>query len=196
MITINLAHTTFVQALNAEHLCWVPIAWQRPVYLSMNIILVLAQAIGGIMTASSSITIIASGSKVIIATFVVQMIFWGFILAENINMTLRLGRHPTVSSRDKLPQWKKGSQLFGLSTSIIGFGRNVMRLTMYGGIGFLVNNEWPSYAFDGFQMVVVMGAWAIWYLPEKCHEVSYKSNYLSLERRRRTTDEEESLTTM
>ncbi|KAF7591535.1 hypothetical protein BBP40_001473 [Aspergillus hancockii] len=192
MFTVNLTHTAFIKALNAEHFCWIPVVWQRPLYPSMNIVLMLVQVIGGIMTTSSSSPIIASASKIIIATFIIQLVFWGFIFAENANMTFRLGHHPTASSQNRLPKRKTWNQLFGLSTSIIGFGRNVMRLTMYGGIGFLVDNEWPSYAFDGIQMVVVMGAGATWYLPEKCEEVTGKSNYISLERRRRATDGEES----
>ena len=51
-----------------------------------------------------------------------------------------------------------------------------------GGIEFLVQNEWPSYAFDGFQMGVVLGAWAVWYLPGWLREVADRVVYVNLRR--------------
>lgn len=183
MFSVNLTQTEFAGTMNAEKFCWVPITWQQPLYLSINTVLILIQAVGGIMTVGSTSTAtIAVGSKITIAVYVTQAIFWGFVFAENISMSIRLRRHPTEPTRHAMANWKPWNQLFGLSTSIIAFGRNVMRLTMAGGITFLIENEWPSYAFDGFQMVVVLGAWAVWYLPGKCSAIRKETDYLSLTR--------------
>ena len=95
-------------------------------------------------------------------------------------MTIKLRRQPTEACNSKVPHWKCWSQLFGLSVSTIAAGRNVMRLTMAGGLTFLVENEWPSYTFDGYQMAVVLGAWAIWYLPENLRKVGSRVSYTSL----------------
>lgn len=187
MFSVNLTQTEFTRTLGAGKFCWVPITMQQPLYLGINVVLIIIQAVGGIMTVgSTSITTIAVGSKITIAIYVVQTVFWGFVFAENISMSIRLGRHPTESSRHAMANWKHWNQLFGLSTSIIAFGRNVMRLTMAGGIAFLVENEWASYAFDGFQMVVVLGAWAIWYLPGICSAIRKETDYLSLTRLERS----------
>lgn len=187
MFSVNLIQSEVARTLGTEELCWVPISWQRPLYFSINTTLILIQAVGGIMTVgSTSITTISIGSKITIAVYVVQTVFWGFIFAENISMTIRLKRHPTEASKHAMANWKRWNQLFGLSTSIIAFGRNIMRLTMAGGIAFLIENEWPSYAFDGFQMVVVLGAWAIWYLPGKCSAIRKETDYLSLTRLERS----------
>lgn len=181
MISVNLVQTEFYQVLDAERLCWVPISWQRIIYSMLNGILILIQAIGGIMVvASSSRTTIAAAAKLTIGTYVAQTIFWAFTFAENIYMAVQLRRHPTDASQTLLSRWRIWNQLFGLSISIIGLGRNVMRLTMAGGIAFLVKNEWASYAFDGYQMVVVLGAWAIWYLPEKCRDITGKPEWMHL----------------
>jgi hypothetical protein len=51
---------------------------------------------------------------------------------------------------------------------------------MAGGIAFLVDNEWPSYVFDGYQMAIVLSAWAVWYLPEKLGKVGPRVSYTSL----------------
>jgi hypothetical protein len=173
MFSVNLAMIEFTRALKAERFCWVPVNLQRPLYLSMNTVLALIQGIGGIMTASSTnVTIIAAGTKVGIAIFIIQLVFWLFTLAENTYITIRLRRGSSETSQSAFPTWKYWSQLFGLAVSIIALGRNIMRLTMDGGIEFLLVNEWTSYAFDGYQMAVVLGVWAIWYLPGKCRDVS------------------------
>lgn len=183
MFSVNIIQTDFARAMDASHFCFIPIKWQFPLYLTLNTVLVFLQAIGGIMTVTStSSTTIATGTKMTIAIYVVQLLFWGVAFADNIFMTIRLRRQPTKPATDSLAKWKMWNQLFGLSTSIIAFGRNVMRLTMAGGIAFLVNNEWPSYAFDGYQMVVVLGAWAIWYLPEKCVTIRSTQRYHTLTR--------------
>jgi hypothetical protein len=195
MISVNLVQTEFYQALGAGKFCWVPITWQRIVYSTMNAILIVLQAIGGIMVvASNSRKTIALATKMTIGIYVAQTFFWAFTFAENIYMSVRLRRDPTDASQTLLSRWKSWNQLFGLSISIIGLGRNVMRLTMSGGIPFLVENEWPAYAFDGYQMVVVLGAWAIWYLPEKCQEITSKPDWMhlrTLERGETPEDREE-----
>lgn len=171
MFSVNLTMTQFTRALRAERFCWVPIDLQRPLYLSMNIVLLLIQGIGNIITVSTTnIAIIKAGTKIGIAIFVVQLVFWLFTLTEHTYITIRLRRGMAEASKAIFPNWKYWSQLFGLAVSIIALGRNMVRLTMSGGIEFLLLNEWPSYAFDGYQMAVVLGAWAIWYLPGKCRD--------------------------
>lgn len=191
MFSVNTIQVTFARALDAERFCWVTVTWVKSLYLSLNTILILIQAIAGIMTvASTSIATITVGSRITIAIYVIQVVFWGFTMAENIHMSILLGRHPTEQSRRYLPNWKHWNQLFGLSICIIGFGRNIMRLTMAGGVSFLVDNEWPSYAFDGYQMLVVMGAWAIFYLPGECQKLTYKNESHGLLHTQRSEDEE------
>ena len=184
MFSVNLTQTAFAEAVDGASFCWLRINYQGIAYLIVNTILMIIQVIGGVMTvANESVDTIATGTKISIAMFITQLLFWGFTFAENIYMTSRLGRHPSEASRERIPKWKYWNQLFGLSISIIAFGRNVMRLTMDGGVQFLIVAEWPSYAFDGYQMVVVMGAWAIWYLPGRSKEVISKESYIELDRR-------------
>jgi hypothetical protein len=185
MVSVNITQTDFARLLRAGQFCWVPITWQQPLYLGINGVLLVLQAIGGILTiSSSSIATIATGSKLTIAVYVTQTFFWLFTLAEHLYMTIKLSRYPTEASKTCLPNWKQWKNLFGLAVSIIATGRNIMRLTMAGGIQFLVVNEWPSYAFDGYQMFVVLGAWTIWYLPQKCLRGKRRGDYNQLVRGR------------
>lgn len=181
MFSVNLIQTEFTRVLDAEEFCWIPISWQSALYLGVNAVLTIIQLVGDVMTtAYSSVGTIETGTRLTIAIYVIQLFFWLFTLAEHIYMTTKMRRQPTEACKSKLPHWKRCSQLFGLSVSIIAVGRNVMRLTMAGGVAFLVQNEWPSYAFDGYQMVIVLSAWAIWYLPEKFRKVGSRTSYLSL----------------
>ncbi|PYH65943.1 uncharacterized protein BO88DRAFT_470263 [Aspergillus vadensis CBS 113365] len=189
MFSVNLTQSEFVHVLDAEQFCWLPLSWQRGAYPTLNVILMVIQLVGGCMTVSSSTATVVTGTKLTIALYVIQTIFWGFTMAENIWMSYRLGRHPTAASSCVLANWKMWNQLIPLAGSIIATGRNVMRLTMAGGIEFLVDYEWPSYAFDGYQMVVVLGAWGIWYLPGKCRELSTRVRYTNLTRLERVVDE-------
>ena len=91
--------------------------------------------------ASASRDTIVAGSKITLAIYVVQAVFWGCIFAENIHMTLRLRRQPTEASKVVLANWKYWNQLLGLAVYIIAFGRNVMPLAMNGGGPFLIANE-------------------------------------------------------
>lgn len=188
MFTVALTHTEFIKALNAEGFAWVPaLRLQRPVYLGINSLLLILQLIAGVMLATATtISFATIGSDLLIASYVTQMVFWGFLLAENTWVTFKLGKSlksveranlststsndSSIVVKERFSKWKWWAQLFGLAISIIGFGRNLMRLTELG-VDFLKENEWTSYAFDGYQMVVVMGAWAVFYLPGKCSEV-------------------------
>ncbi|KAJ5679819.1 hypothetical protein N7462_008063 [Penicillium macrosclerotiorum] len=183
MMSVDMMQTKFACALDAEKHCFIPIKWQRPLYLGTNTVLIFLQAIGGIMVvASTSTATVAVGTKMTIAIYVAQTLFWGLVFADNIFMMFRLSGQPTEASKDSLTNWKMWNQLFGLSTGIIAFGRNVMRLTMAGQVAFLVENEWPSYAFDGYQMIIVLSAWEIWYLPERCETIRGRRSYRSLTR--------------
>lgn len=205
MFTVTLVHTTFIQALNADEYCWVPLRLQRPIYLAINVLCIAIQVGGGIELAiAQSIHIAEIGSRLKIAAFVMQMVFWIYIVAENTTVCIRLGLAVKRADRAGLSgvstaessisavkknfrHYKRWSNLFGLAISII-VGRNLMRLTELG-VSFLQDNEWPGYAFDGYQMAVVMGAWAIFYLPGKVTEVTrselryeYMDRYGSQER--------------
>ncbi|KAF2095730.1 hypothetical protein NA57DRAFT_79440 [Rhizodiscina lignyota] len=163
MFTVGLIQPQFVAVLHGEQCVWVPLHLQRRLYLGLNATLLFLQMSGAIITViSHDIGLLKIGGKVLIAAYIIQIVFWAFLLAENTYFRFRLQR---LRQTHELRHWKWWIQLFGLAITIIAFGRNLVRLTAIGGVTFLLVNEWPSYAFDGFQMVVVMLAWGLFYLP-------------------------------
>ncbi|KAF2165783.1 hypothetical protein M409DRAFT_55651 [Zasmidium cellare ATCC 36951] len=206
MFTVTLTHTQYIKALNADKICWLPIRMQRPLYFCINFLCIFVQGVGGIdMAAASERGLAEAGGKIKIASFVAQMVFWVFIASENGWVTYRYGallRRSANRAQDEsgmvpdikptFARFKLWSQLFGLAISII-VGRNMMRLTELG-VDFLKNNEWPGYAFDGYQMVVVMGAWGVFCLPGKCKEVlASHERYQHLELMRSNSSQERAL---
>lgn len=183
MFTVTLVHTTYLRALGAENRAWVPIRFQKPIYLAINSLCFGIQIGGGIDLGTAHTRSLAElGSKLKVAAFVLQMVFWGYILAEHTWITIKLGMEdkkaarqgttPTTSTslQARFPHYNRWSHLFGLAIAIISFGRNLMRLTEFG-VVFLQRNEWATYAFDVYQAALVMGVFAAFYLPGKVEEV-------------------------
>jgi hypothetical protein len=173
MFTVNLSMSPFVRTLHADSLLLIPIQYQFHAYIPVTIAAFLIQLIGTVLSTTAQTRPTAElASKLIIASYVIDIFWWFSIFIENVIWSIGLSKSSSSLKAAALkiwPHWKRWNQLFGLATMII-FGRNLMRLTAtgMGPEGFLSVNEWPSYAFDGYQMVVVMGAWGVFYLPGKC----------------------------
>ncbi|KAF2755343.1 hypothetical protein EJ05DRAFT_98967 [Pseudovirgaria hyperparasitica] len=167
MVTIVLTQTAYIASLDAGRFTLVPLRFQRFIYLSFTVLCLLVQAFGlAFSETDNAIRSIRAATQVIIASLIMQMFFWLFVFADGLVVQFRLSRHGTAAAAQVFPRWKRWNSLFGLGIMII-CGRNLMVLTRYGmgPDGFLSLNEWTSYAFDGYQMVLVMGVWAMWYVP-------------------------------
>ncbi|CAI7621254.1 unnamed protein product [Penicillium glandicola] len=179
MLTVNLTQVKMMRCLRSENLGLLPAQFRLPIYLFFNVALLCVQTIGVMMFAlTQDIPLLESASKILIASYITQMLFWVFTLVENIFWSIRFKRSSSSSDTQlMMPNWKRYNQLFGLAISIIATGRNLMRLTEIGmgGDGFLTVNEWASYAFDYYQVVVVLMVWGIFYLPGICKEVEFKN---------------------
>ncbi|KAJ5498003.1 RTA-like protein [Penicillium expansum] len=168
MVTVNLTQVKMMRCLRSENLGLLPAKLRLPIYLSVNITLLLLQSIGAVIVAlTHNITLLGSATKILTASYVCQMIFWMFTLAENILWSIRFGRSSSANTQLMMPHWKRYNQLFGLAISIVAMGRNMVRLTMLGmgPDGMMTVNEWPSYAFDFYQTAIILLAWGIFYLP-------------------------------
>ncbi|RAK96848.1 uncharacterized protein BO80DRAFT_458593 [Aspergillus ibericus CBS 121593] len=177
MFTVNLTGVEFVKGLGAEKKVFIKPRIARPLYFTLNAILFLLLSVGVVMKVTATATNkLQLGTTLTKAGFVIQLLFWVFIFVENLVMTIRLGRDPTKECLEVIPNWKRWNQLVGLAISIIAMGHNVVQLTQLSATSdnFMSATEWPAYAFDIYQMAVVLGAWAIWYLPGRCHELTAK----------------------
>lgn len=184
MVTVNLTQVKMMRCLRTENLGLLPAKLRLPIYLSVNITLLLLQSIGAVIVAlTHNITLLGSATKILTASYVCQMIFWMFTLAENILWSIRFGRSSSANTQLMMPHWKRYNQLFGLAISIVAMGRNMVRLTMLGmgPDGMMTVNEWPSYAFDFYQTAIILLAWGIFYLPGVCKEVEFKNVHQALQ---------------
>ncbi|KAJ6125268.1 hypothetical protein N7471_012585 [Penicillium samsonianum] len=184
MLTVNLTQVKMMRCLKSENLGLLPAQFRLPIYLTFNIVLLLIQGIGGVILAlTHKPGLIGSATKILIASYVCQIVFWIFTLAENIFWSIRFGRSSFANTQLMMPHWRRYNQLFSLAISIIATGRNLMRMTQLGvgSGGFLTVNEWPSYAFDFYQTAVVLMAWGIFYLPGICKEIEFKHVHQALQ---------------
>ena len=176
MLTVNITQVKMMRCLKSEKMGLVPARFRLPTYLISNIALLLLQMIGSVILAlTHRVALIESATKILIASYVCQMVFWLFTLVENIVWSIRFGRSSS-NNQSMMPHWKRYNQLFGLAISIVALGRNLVRMTQLGmgPNGFLTVNEWPSYAFDFYQIAVVLLAWGIFYLPGVCKDIEFK----------------------
>ncbi|KAH9826318.1 RTA1 like protein-domain-containing protein [Teratosphaeria destructans] len=191
MFTVTWLHTSTIEVLQAQRFCWVPFRFQRFGYTITNVVLALLQLTGSIdMVALATRWGANLGADLIIASYVTQMVFWLFIFAENtfvviktkgaikraerLDMSAGMPEPTILSVYRRYPNFQRWNQVIGLAIMIIGTGRNLMRLTELG-VQMLRDTEWMTYAFDIYQMVIVMGAYAAFYLPGKLHEVKTTS---------------------
>ncbi|KAJ5861098.1 uncharacterized protein N7529_008408 [Penicillium soppii] len=176
MLTVNITQVKMMQCLKSENMGLLPARFRLPTYLTLNVVLLVIQLIGTVIYAmTQNIALVESASKLLTATYVCQMVFWIFTLVENVFWSIRFGRH-SASNQSMMPHWKLYNQLFGLAVSIVALGRNLVRLTQLGmgPTGFLSVNEWPSYAFDFYQLAVILLGWGVFYLPGVCKEIQFK----------------------
>ncbi|PYI00852.1 hypothetical protein BO78DRAFT_424110 [Aspergillus sclerotiicarbonarius CBS 121057] len=183
MFTVNLTGVEFIRALGAEKKVLIKPRIARPLYFTLNAILFLLLSVGVVLKVTATATDkVQLGSTLTKVALVIQLLFWLFLFIENLVMTIRLGRDPTKEALEVIPKWKRWNQLLGLAISIIAMGHNVVQMTQLstGSENFMTATEWPAYAFDIYQMAVVLGAWGVWYLPGRCHGVVAKRKIYGL----------------
>ncbi|CAG7918522.1 unnamed protein product [Penicillium olsonii] len=181
MLTVNVTQVKMMRCLSPVNLGVIPARFTLPIYLTANALLLLLQLTGStILMLATKEDLVETATKILIASYVSQMVFWLFTLAESIVWRIRFGRS-TWSSSSMMKHWKYYMQLFDLAISIVALGRNLMRLTQLGmgPYGFLTANEWPSYAFDYYQTAIVLLAWGVFYLPGVCKEIEFKNVHRS-----------------
>ncbi|WPA97550.1 uncharacterized protein RHO25_002160 [Cercospora beticola] len=167
MFTITLTHTQYIRAIRAEAFCWVPaLQWQRPAYLSCNTIIIVLQAAGaGLIATSLSREDAEVANKVAIAGYMVQVLFSIYLLAEHTwvgfrtkkaaevsrddDLTTMASEPSLMSAKDLFQHWSRWGNLITLGIGIAGMGRSMMRLGETKA-DFMKENEWPSYVFDGY----------------------------------------------
>ncbi|KAK4862596.1 hypothetical protein LT330_002729 [Penicillium expansum] len=112
MVTVNLTQVKMMRCLRSENLGLLPAKLRLPIYLSVNITLLLLQSIGAVIVAlTHNITLLGSATKILTASYVCQMIFWMFTLAENILWSIRFGRSSSANTQLMMPHWKRFSSV-------------------------------------------------------------------------------------
>ncbi|KAF7589559.1 hypothetical protein BBP40_004138 [Aspergillus hancockii] len=154
-----------IRHLDAESLTPVSTKWLTTIFVSGDVIAFLAQAAGGGIMASGTISAMNTGENITVAGLCVQLVFFGVFIIVSITFHRRIRKNPTSQSAGTsfLPShWRETTWetvMLGLySASILILIRSIFRLIEYaqGNDGYLISHEVFMYVFDAALMFITM----------------------------------------
>jgi hypothetical protein len=97
------------------------------------------------------------GSNIVIVGLVIQVLSFGFFIVAAILFQTRLGRQPTVASKNTSINWRRYLQALYIVSALI-FARSIFRIVEYiqGFDGYTSHHEAYLYVFDATLMFVAM----------------------------------------
>ncbi|KAF2502346.1 RTA1-domain-containing protein [Lophium mytilinum] len=103
------------------------------------------------------------GNAIVVAGLGVQIIVFIAFMVCCVSFNIRFRAHVAETGAARDVPWQAClSMLYATSPAILV--RNIYRMVEFiMGSGYLFDNEWPTYAFDGALMLLVMIGFFIWY---------------------------------
>ena len=114
--------------------------------------------------ASSTASTASTGSQIVLAGLLVQIIIFGFFVAMAAIFHRRLSVQPTSKSNDPVMPWRKYMLVLYFTSGLI-LVRNIVRVAEFveGFNGYIILHEVFLYVFDGVLMAIVSYAFNVWY---------------------------------
>lgn len=105
-----------------------------------------------------------TGDAIIIAGLGLQVLIFAAFLMCCLVFHVRFRAHLKQTKDSSHPPWQSCLRML-YATSLLIQVRNVFRMIEYAmdSDGYLFNNEWPTYTFDGGLMLLVMVCFLVWY---------------------------------
>ena len=114
--------------------------------------------------ASTNAATSTTGSHIILAGLLIQIIIFGFFVAVALIFHLRMRAIPTVQSLDPKWPWEKFLYILYITSAFI-MVRSIVRVVEFveGFEGVIILHEVYLYVFDAVPMLAVMVTFNIWY---------------------------------
>jgi RTA1 like protein len=158
-----MVYSRVVRALKADHLSLISPRRTTIIFVLGDFICLTIQSNGGGLLAHENL--VHLGEYLIVGGLVIQvLLFAGFMLCC-LTFNLRFRAHEAGGSvpTSNIPWQSCLNMLYATSLAILV--RNIYRVVEFimGNNGYLIDHEWPTYAFDGALMLLVMIGFFIWY---------------------------------
>ncbi|KAH9208139.1 RTA-like protein [Leptodontidium sp. 2 PMI_412] len=154
-----------IRAVGGESYSVVRVRWVTKIFVGGDVLCFLVQAGGGaVLSGADTASAVSMGQSLILAGLLIQMVVFGFFLVIAVVFHKRIRARPTGQSLNSDLNLERFMVMLYSVSLLITF-RNLFRVIEYamGKDAYLLQNEWPIYAFDGFPMIVVLVICSQWY---------------------------------
>lgn len=160
--SLYMVYSRLIRAVQGDRFSLISPRWTTWIFVVGDFLCLSIQSNGsGLLVKAKTATL---GNYIIVAGLGIQVLmFAGFILCcLTFNMRFRAHTIQTGGVAD-VPWQSYLNMLY--STSLLVLARNIYRVIEFimGQNGWLIQNEWPLFAFDGALMLLVMIIFFIWY---------------------------------
>ncbi|KAF2817548.1 RTA1-domain-containing protein [Mytilinidion resinicola] len=159
--SLYMVYSRVVRAVHGETFSLLPPRWASVIFVSGDLLCLNIQGGGSGMLSHPGQAHI--GDDIIVAGLGIQILVFVAFMACCVSFNIRFRAHvvETGAARD-IPWQACLNMLYATSLAILV--RNIYRMVEFiMGHGYLFDNEWPTYAFDGALMLLVMIGFFIWY---------------------------------
>jgi hypothetical protein len=114
--------------------------------------------------ASSQVMTSNTGSRIVLAGLLAQIIIFAFFVVAAFVFHRRLQARPTTSSQDTSLAWEKFLEILYITSGLI-LARNIVRVAEFveGFNGYIILHEVFLYIFDAVPLVAVMYIFNVWH---------------------------------
>lgn len=104
------------------------------------------------------------GDYIIVTGLIIQVLMFAIFMLCCLKFNMRFRAHMAQTGATCDIPWQSCLNML-YSTSVLILVRNIYRVVEFimGQDGYLLENEWPTYVFDGALMLLVMIGFFIWY---------------------------------
>ncbi|KAK7409237.1 hypothetical protein QQX98_008613 [Neonectria punicea] len=155
--TIYMSLGRIARALKAEELSLISTRWMTKLFVLVDVICLVTQMAGAIMSGSEDLNEASQGKTIILAGLALQVGAFSFFIICTLTMQTRMRASPKVSALTGEIPYRR--YLVGLYiTSGLFLVRNVVRIVEYnqGSDGTLLSSEIWLYAFDSCFMLAIV----------------------------------------
>ncbi|KAJ9609818.1 hypothetical protein H2200_006147 [Cladophialophora chaetospira] len=162
--TIYMILGRIIVSVNGESYSLIKKRWLTKTFVTSDVISFLVQLGGGGLMASSHASTAQTGSHIVLAGLIIQILLFGFFVAVAGVFHRRLLVRERALPHDLTLPWQKILYVLYLASVFIMI-RSIVRVAEFvqGFEGSIIRHEVYLYVFDALPMLAVMGVLGVWY---------------------------------